>query len=86
MSAKHQVDDIRRAQRGKYSTRLSGHDMTCEGKVISRPNGGITGARIGSTFCSCGAKSPSLDSNSKRQAWHRQHKLDVLAARTAPTN
>jgi hypothetical protein len=29
--------------------------------------------------CSCGERSPWLDSNAKRKAWHRQHKLDVLA-------
>lgn len=73
-----QVDSIREAQGGKDSTRVPGHQSTWSGRAINRPFGMPTGSKVGSTFCSCGAESPVLDSNAKRQAWHRQHKLDVL--------
>lgn len=80
MSAKHQVDAIRDAQQGKASTRVPGHQMPYEGKALDGPNGWPNRQRVGVTFCSCGAQSPVLNSNSKRQAWHRQHKVDVLTA------
>jgi len=80
MSAAKQVDAIREAQHGKVSTRVPGHSMTGQGKVLDKAGFWPTREKVGSTQCECGERSPELDSNMKRRAWHRQHKLDVLSS------
>jgi hypothetical protein len=45
------------------------------------PPVGRNGKAIGRAKCSCGELSPDLESGPARTAWHRDHKLDVLAER-----
>lgn len=82
-TAKNQVDAIREASRSA-STRLRGHELAWEGSPHTaeglRIDSGWRRKGPGYGKCSCGALSPSeMPSTSKRQAWHRAHKLSVLA-------
>lgn len=59
---------------------VSGHTLPREGQL--RVAAGVRGRNGGGfTKCSCGEESPVLNSTAARQRWHRQHKLDVIAAR-----
>lgn len=78
MKSRDQVDELRSAT-GR-ATYVRGHALDSEGAAYAE-----TGVRNwydsqGHGKCSCGERSPWLDSNAKRKAWHRQHKLDVLRA------
>lgn len=52
---------------------VKGHTLRFEGRM---PYGAST---VGSSYCSCGEKSPVLPSARARQRWHREHKGRVLA-------
>jgi hypothetical protein len=62
---------------------VPGHGLQREGAAFD-DRGQFYGRhrRDGYGFCACGAHSlMSLDSNAKRQRWHRAHKSAVLAER-----
>lgn len=67
------------ARTPQTSERVSGHTLRYEGAPIEKGGAWTTGGS-GRAGCSCGAKSPVLDSGGKRKRWHREHKAEVLAA------
>lgn len=60
-------------------TRVKGHSLLFEGKPINRFRfgGGVGG--VGQAECTCGARSPELNSGAKRKRWHKQHKTEMAA-------
>ncbi|MGC5012555.1 hypothetical protein ACLQ2R_17465 [Streptosporangium sp. DT93] len=61
--------------------RLPGHTLSSEGAAFAwTTNGGRyvrTTGRRGVALCSCGETSSTLDSNSARKRWHREHKDEL---------
>jgi hypothetical protein len=71
----------------KTNTRVPGHELQGEGAPHApgarrgthvRQARGVAGTGYG--LCTCGARSPLLDSGAKRKAWHRQHKQQMWEA------
>jgi hypothetical protein len=65
------------------TTRLRGHGLFAEGKPF-RVVGDVRGewiavavGRTGRGRCSCGERSPILESDAERKRWHREHKQQV---------
>jgi hypothetical protein len=72
--------------------RLAGHSLINEGAAFkddptlrskSRRVIWNTTSGVGFGLCSCGARSPILDSANMRKAWHRNHKDNVAIHRAA---
>jgi hypothetical protein len=65
------------------SARLPGHGLFREGKpfrVVGDATGewlDIAGGHTGRARCSCGERSPILESDAERKRWHREHKQQV---------
>lgn len=60
------------------SNRLAGHTLPHEGRLGPTSEWGSNCA--GATACSCGEKSPFLESTRARRDWHRTHKDQVREA------
>lgn len=72
-------------------TRVAGHTLRNEGAAFEMwtafPQGEARPIRvrwngtsgIGFALCSCGARSPILNSANLRKAWHRNHKTEVAS-------
>jgi hypothetical protein len=68
--------------------RLAGHTLQAEGAAYRKgdpPNVRFpkrvtwnTTGGVGFGLCSCGAKSPVLDSGQKRKEWHKDHKRILM--------
>jgi hypothetical protein len=60
-------------------TLVKGHTLRFEGMALYDDDGsGIYGwSRTGRGECSCGERSPVLESNAARKRWHREHKAEV---------
>ena len=69
-------------------TRVSGHTLTSEGAAYRVFGDSQYPKRVqwnttsgtGFALCSCGARSPILDSANLRKAWHRSHKAEVTSS------
>lgn len=73
------------------SSRLPGHGLQSEGKpYVWRQGDEETApswhrvrypdpAYLGHGLCSCGASSPSLESDGARKRWHKTHKDEIRA-------
>lgn len=68
---------------------VHGHGLLNEGRAFTDGGGNCetcdveaaTGKR-GHPRCSCGVLGPHLDSDAARKRWHRDHKNDILTARS----
>lgn len=74
-----------------FSGLVRGHTLRSEGKphkVLVTTEGGtkvaqrIYDSKTGRGLCSCQALSVVLPSDGRRKQWHREHKEEVLAARS----
>lgn len=63
------------------SNRLAGHTLPNEGRVYHL---GVMVWR-GSTRCSCGERSPELDTVNARRRWHREHKAKIRETQEGDT-
>lgn len=67
----------------KGKTLVPGHTLIFEGDALGRSRG-LSGPGEGG--CSCGARSPRLETRAARKRWHKEHKDAIRAALPANPN